>query len=313
MSRLIIKSILFLFLSSMVSLAGTSDDTTHIDTEAMYKRFLEISKQVDNLKINGDLDQLPEGQFHLKIEMDALDSLLKDLPIPKKIEISGDHVRFDDDPADILNKYKLKHTTERKQVVKFGEDIIIGRNEWVNGDVVVFGGDATIYGMVKGGVIVMNGNIRLTSTSEIDKDIVCLWGNTDIDPGAHVKGETVVFNVGRFSSKLLNGPFMSLAQFAFRLFGIVLLLVIVIIIDIAFPKHITVIRDNFKTNYAKNFLTGFFALFLLPVIFILLIATVLGIPIALLLLPIIVLAAYLFGMTACYLVLGEFLQSRYPF
>lgn len=312
MKNLSFKLLFLSLLSTTLLTAETpSDSLLNLKADDLYKRFLEISKQFESINFDSQLGQMPEGQFHLKIEVDALDSLLKNLPIPKKIEISGESVRFDDAPVELPIKTKPMHKIERKEIVKFGEDALIGRNEWVNGDVVVFGGDATIYGSVSGGVIVVNGDVRLASTSNIEKDIVCLWGNTDIDAGAHVKGETVVFNFGRWASDKYDGGLLSIVQLAFKLLMMVILFVAAVIIESAFPQAIDVIQRNIKQNYAKNLLIGFATLFLLPIIFIVLIATIIGIPIAILLYPLAILAGYLFGMVAFYLILGEWIQTRF--
>ncbi len=240
----------------------------------------------------------------------GIDSILKDIPLPKSIEISGEKIKINNSeffPVQLQHHLKK---TERQGIVKFGSDVIIGRNEWVDGDVVVFGGNATIYGTVKGGVVVVKGNVRLASTSHIQNDVVCIWGNTDVDRGSRIEGETTVFNFGKLFHKTSNREIFYGASRIFRFFRVIILFLIALLIYYAFPTHTERIRSRIHNEYPKTLAIGFIGFLLLPAIFVILIATIIGIPVAILFFPIAVIGAFLLGGTAFSLLLGQIIQTK---
>jgi hypothetical protein len=89
----------------------------------------------------------------------------------------------------------------------------------------------------------------------------------------------------------------------------ILLLSAVALIAAAFSEQTRRVRRTIEKNYAKCLAAGLITLLLLPFVFLLLMITILGIPIALLL-PLAVLGAYLLGMAAFGFMAGEWLLER---
>jgi len=257
-----------------------------------------------------ELENLPETRFRLNIEVNAIDSILKNIPVPKNIEILGETIRVNGKEFSFPRFLTNPPRTERKGIVKFGGDVIIGRDEWVNGDVVIFGGNATVYGTIQGGIIVLGGDIRLTSTSYVQNDVICIGGNTDVENGAQIKGKTSIFNFGKCFHYVPNKSLLSLILLVLRFLRVVLLLLIGLIIYTAFPTQTERIRNRIRENYAKSLIVGCIGLLLLPALFIVLLATILGIPIAVLLLPLATLGGFLLGGIAFALLLGQTVQNR---
>jgi hypothetical protein len=255
---------------------------------------------------------MKDSLIRIDIQLGALDSLLKNLPLPEQIEFDDHVLRIRNDSLLGRHTRPPKPETERRDVVKFGEDVIVGRNEVVVGDVVVVDGDATIYGRVEGGVVVVKGNIRLASTARVKNDIVCVWGNTEVDPGARA-GSTKVFNFGKTYGKWF-GPrpdkIPSILLIA-RLLRTVFLLAAALLIAAAFTEPMRRVRRTIEKSYAKCLAAGLITLFLLPFAFFVLVITILGIPIAVLLLPLAVLGAFLMGITAFGFLAGEWLLDRF--
>ena len=266
----------------------------------------------------GGLDGAVEDSLlRIDIQVGALDSILKNLPIPDRIEIDDRLLRLGEDSMMIERHSRHRppmRRTERRDIVKFGEDVIVGRNETVNGDVVVVDGNATIYGTVQGGVVVVKGNIRLASTAWVDQDLVCLWGNTDVDPGARAGG-TNVFNFGRVFGRLFGEKRQMIPAvfFVVRLMRTVFLLAVAVLIVVAFPESTRRVRRYIEKNYAKSLAAGLITLLLLPFLFFVLVITILGIPIAVLLLPLAVIGAFMLGLAAFAFLAGEWLFDRFRF
>jgi len=255
--------------------------------------------------------QLQDSLMRIHIQVGSLDSLLKNTP--KTIEIDGTAIRT---LSDSIRRYFRSprppafKRTEIQRIVKFGEDVVVGRHEVVMGDVVVIDGDATIYGEVEGGVVAIKGNIRLTSTGWVENDLVCIGGNTDVDPGAHAGG-TNVFNFEKVWNRAFGHPILPSFFFVLRLVRTVLLVALAVLIITAFPEPTRRVRRYLEKGYARSLAAGLIALFLLPFLFIVLMITVLGIPIAVLLLPLAVLGAFLLGIASFGLLAGEWLLQKF--
>jgi len=154
------------------------------------------------------------------------------------------------------------------------------------------------------------GDIRLTSTSYVKDDIICIWGKTEIDHGAQIAGRTNVFNFSKIFQDPANNGILSKIMVVFRFSRILLLFIVALIIHAAFPKHTNRIRERLSKEYVKTLVVGSIGIILLPVIFIILLATILGIPVAILFLPLLTIAGFLLGITAFCLMLGQSIRDR---
>jgi hypothetical protein len=247
---------------------------------------------------------------HMDSLLMGLDTLLKHLPIPDEIQIDGKGFRWNmpggRQNVKIIPPPKI---TEREGILKFGEDAVIGRTECVIGDVVVFDGDATVYGEVQGGVVTVKGNVRLASTARVESDVVCIWGNAEVEEGAST-GKTTVFNFGRMFGKILPGKPHSGWMLIFELFRILLLLAATALIIAAFPAPSRTVTDKLKNQYARSLIVGFLGILLIPVVFLVLLVTIIGIPVALIGLPLAVLSAFLLGGAAVGLRIGQAIRDQ---
>ncbi len=257
------------------------------------------------------LDTLQQSLFRFKIDMKALDTLMQNLPIPHDIEISDKAIRID------MNSKKKDWDTftapskkkEREDIVKFGGDVLVNSNEQVNGDVVVIFGSAKIMGEVDGGVVVVFGDVQLTSSSIVKEDVVCVWGDAQIEDGAQIKGGTTVLQLGNTLNRNINTHIFSPIFTVFRFLRIILLFAFLLLIYLAFPKPVEIIRERISTEYAKSLIVGLIGLILLPIAFIILLITILGIPIAILILPLTVVVSFLLGGAGFSLFLGRSVQN----
>ena len=83
----------------------------------------------------------------------------------------------------------------RGDIIRFGDDVRVGRNERVEGDVVTFGGEADIDGEITGDLVVFGGSVRLGPDAVVRGDVNAIGGNVERAQGAQVLGG--VTEVGR--------------------------------------------------------------------------------------------------------------------
>ena len=103
----------------------------------------------------------------------------------------------------------------------------------------------------------------------------------------------------------MNTGFFSAARLIFRFLRMFIFFLIAYAVMKAFPGPTETVSTTIEGNYLKSLLVGVIGLILIPALFIVLLATILGIPIAILLLPLIVIAAFVLGGTGIALVAGR--------
>jgi hypothetical protein len=248
---------------------------------------------------------------HMDSLLTGLDTLLKHLPIPDEIQIDGKGFRWLSPTGRPFPKgFEKPKITERAGIVKFGEDVVIGRYECVLGDVVVFGGNATVYGEVQGGVVTVKGDVTLTSTANVEGDVVCIWGNADVAEGA-TTGQTTVLNFGRMFQKTFSRKPVVGWVVVFDLLWLFIVLAVAVLVIAAFPRQTKAVSARVQGQYARSLLVGILGILLIPVVFLVLLVTIIGIPVAVLGLPLALLAAFLMGGTAVGFRIGELLREQF--
>ncbi len=190
---------------------------------------------------------------------------------------------LDDDFGD--DRFTMYHK-KGTDIVKFGEDVYVAEDEMIRGDLVVFGGDVEVYGVVGGNVVVIGGDIEVGDNAEIKGDAVVLGGQLEEAPGAIIQGERVSFKgffpfhhfpvrIG-FHSRLFDFFFVPVKFF---LSLILSLLLILFLRDrvVRSEQHLTA---NVLKSFGVGFLIVFVGGFTLTVLTILLCITIIGIPLA---------------------------------
>lgn len=180
-----------------------------------------------------------------------------------------------------------RYSEKGNDIVRFREDITVGPDELVRGDVVVFWGDVTVSGKVVGDVVVFMGKARVLSGAEINGDMVVIGGTLDEASEAIIHGERVVLKSVNIS--LAGFPFKFGHQF--RLLEFVLIpakffvslilsfLVILFLRDRVIRGHEHVASGVLKT-FGTGFLVAFVGFFVVVFLTIILLITLIGIPLA---------------------------------
>jgi hypothetical protein len=153
--------------------------------------------------------------------------------------------------------------------------------------------------------VAVGGDVRLGPGAEIDRDAVSVGGQVVRDPAATIGGETVSVGVpalsglaGLAGSRMLFGraeaPLFVVGQVLakFVVFFALGLLVLAL-----FPRRLDVVSASFTAHPWKSILTGLLGLVVLPLLLVVLVATVIGIPLVAVV-GLLVAAAAVLGFTA---------------
>ena len=231
------------------------------------------------------------------------------------------------------------------RVVVFNDNVI-GAEEKVEGEAVAMMGDlridgevrrdavavmgsVTINGKVGGEVVAVMGDVVLGPEAEIEGDVVVIGGALQRDPGAIVGGEVKRVGVGKLSGKKLKTPVALQAWWDHALsrgalFGVgaglgwlavpvLFALGFYALLALVFPGGIQRTGEMLVQRPGAVVLSALLTFMALPVLFILLLITVVGIPVALLGLPAGIIIGVVFGKAAIYGLVGrKLMQDRAP-
>ena len=270
-----------------------SESEIYIRTKDGKKLILGGKESVDEIIV--DVDRIRIGD--MEIDLRGLEDLDEISPIRiPKVKISP------------------RVYTTGEDIVKFGSDVVVEEDEKIDGDVVALGGGIEVRGIVTGNVVAIGGDVDVFPTGMVEGDAVSIGGNVIKRGGAVIEGEKV--SIGFFRSHLFRFPFMPppfhiplWATFA-RILKIIFFIFLGIVVISILPKNVAKVKEKVKHDFLKSGLVGLAAEILIIPIFILLIITIIGIPVALLVEPLLILAAVILGYTGICLFVGEKLQEH---
>jgi len=213
---------------------------------------------------------------------------------------------------------------QKDDVIRVFGDVTVARDEVVNGDLVVFGGNGQIDGYVDGDAVVIGGRLALGPEANVAGDVAVVGGTLLRDPGASIGGAVnevsvgpgatfgeILRNRGIFWSGML--PFLGAVSTLVR---VVMLIVFGCIVMLVAGEVANRIGDRAAAEPVKAGLTGLVAeLLFVPLLImtvVLLVITILGIPL-LLLVPFAVLAllvVFLIGFTGVATRVGGLIGPR---
>lgn len=206
-------------------------------------------------------------------------------------------------------------------VFRMGKDVLVEEDEEIDGDVVALGGSVEVRGSVTGNAVAIGGDVDVFSTGMVEGDAVSIGGNVTKHGQAVVRGEKVSISFlrgPRFRFPSVHAPFPFVVSrfnarawtFFARLIKILLFIFIGIVTISILPRHVSKVKEKVKREFLKSGLVGLAAQILIIPIFILLIITIIGIPVALLVQPLLIIAALILGYTGVCLFVGEKLQEH---
>jgi len=213
--------------------------------------------------------------------------------LPDSLDIQREIERIQDAASDWnFNVFGQPEKEKPKKIVgddmfAMRKDLLVNEDERVTGDVVVLGGDATILGEVDGTITVVGGELILGDESEVHGEVNVLLGKLLRDDDAQVDGDVYEISGGAMDGVwglLTEGP----AGLVVKSTGLLVLAVLLLVaLAITPDRRLEAVDAALAGSIGRSFVTGalWFVLghLLLLIVMIVLIATVIGIPLALLL------------------------------
>lgn len=232
------------------------------------------------------------------------------------------------DPASAARRHSrndrlaiLGHSLVESDEVIHGDAVAVMGNLVVDGEVtrdaVAVLGQTTINGHIHGDVVAVMGNLRLGPNARVEGKIVCIGGRVDRARGSIVGGGIVQqslgqnFTLGRpleswWDRALSVGRPLAIGKELLWLWFITAFaLGFYVLLALLFPAGLRRTGDLLIERPLAVILSALFTCVLLPPLFVLLLVTVIGIPVALLILPAGVILSTLFGKAAIYSLVGR--------
>lgn len=205
--------------------------------------------------------------------------------------------------------------------IAFGRTLRVEENEELNGDVVAVFGRANIEGKVNGDVVAPFGTVFLGPHAEVQGDVIA--GSLEKFDGAVVHGSLVTVGFGNRGARIFRGhpldfyeegPFSNPPVFLIvTLLTTGVLLLIYILTWALVPQRVETVRNQVSEGFLKSFIIGFLGLLAILPVFVLLLVTIIGIPVALIVLPLAIIVATFLGDTSVSLAVGERLKKTLNF
>lgn len=209
-----------------------------------------------------------------------------------------------------------KGSIARNQLVAVGKDVIIEGEAL--GDVAALEGSAEVTGRVEGDLVVLGGDARLGSQSQIGGDVFVLGGTVQAEPGARVAGRMVSYPTASSAMvTLVEGPalglgFTSPVVVAAKLALLASWAALLLVLFAASGRQLLETADGIRREPFRSFatgLTGVLALVLTALFFSAFTGGLVGVPL-LVLVVLLGLILKLWGMVAVFYALGDWLARR---
>lgn len=167
-------------------------------------------------------------------------------------------------------------------IVNFADTVVPAGTTAEN--VIVVGGNATIAGTVTDEVVVLNGNVTLASTASVRDRVIVLGGNLSAEDGAYVgKG---VFRIGgdfAMAATLVSAGFLILLLWFINIAVTAGLIVIPVALAWGFKAKVQEMGDIIQAHTIRTILVGLLGGFAVTIAALILALTIIGIPVAVLL------------------------------
>lgn len=183
-----------------------------------------------------------------------------------------------------------------EMVTILGDAVIDGV---VDGDCVTIMGNVTVNGRVRGELVCVGGMVTLGPGAEVRGEVVSVGGGMDVHPTAHIRGDKIAVNVpgfGGFGGWMAEWFQDGLGQarvlphnHRWAWGAAVVFLLLNVLFAALFGGGVTACARALETRPVFAFINGALVMLLAPVLFVLLSASVIGIP----LVPIAVAAIFL--------------------
>ena len=213
-------------------------------------------------------------------------------------------------PVVLGSEFSLFHGHHAGQdVVRFGENVTLMPGQVVDGDVVSLGGSVELNpgATVTGQVVSIGGTVKVHPGAVVRGDAVSVGGNVAVDPGGQVFGQSVsvVGPLGEFGTWLPWAQVWTWWSVFWKIVRLGLFLLVLLLVFVLFRERFLNASWHAAAYTIKAFLVGLLVVCASPFALLLLAITIIGIPVALILALLLVLA-WIVG----YLAASEFIGKR---
>jgi len=265
-----------LLLAASQTFLSTADARTvrHIQISSAQVDSLPGGTKVTGVTINGEGIRIQGGTHTIHVPRDP------------NVDIN-----IDLDDSTLRSRGYGRHGSG--DIVQMFQDVRVPKEMVVDGDVVSIFGSVTVDGRVAGQVVAVFGNVWAGDSSHIGGDVVTVGGTLHASPTAEIGGQSVsapIFGPPRVA-RWLPGAAMIASVFFFALLGALLALL--------FPERLVRVANTISRRTFLSFLLGLLAFPALPVLLVVLCITVVGIPVAVLLLVLFPVAMFVGYVASC--------------
>lgn len=206
------------------------------------------------------------------------------------------------------------------QVTQIASDIEVPADEVVRGDVICIFCDIDVKGRVTGSAVSVFGNVDVDGM--VGDEAVAPFGRLRVGTDGSVRGDAVASRIVRDPGGRIGG---SRQEIFFNLFGegglnesmtrhaftilvvlkILFWLFLVLLAHALAARNVVKVKERIQRSYAKSFLMGVLGQILLLPVFLLLLVTIIGIPVALFVLPLMLFGGLVLAQAAVGQLVGD--------
>ena len=186
-------------------------------------------------------------------------------------------------------------------------DNTIAADESIDGNAVAVLGDLTVNGTVHGDAVAVMGDLTLGPDARVDGDVVCVGGKSQVSPDAKVDGRIVRRGFGAPLYFLPSLRAFSLDGFRSRpvWFFDLAILALYALVALLFPGGIRRCGAMLVEHPGLSIISAVLTLVVLPFLFVLLLVSIIGIPVAIIALPMGLAGFMMFGKASFYALVGR--------
>jgi hypothetical protein len=228
--------------------------------------------------------------------------------LPKTIieeEVVLENQEIETDTLIIGKKITIdKNTTLKKNLITIGSDVVIDGK--INEYLIIFGGNVVIKGQVNKNLIVVGGNVLLEEQSVIGGYAVVTGGQVE-EKGTIVGEKWIEANLSEKIMRATSSPSTKIKS-TFSLVSILSKLLVLLVLVKIIGKKIIILKNEKRKNLTRNFFQGLLVYLLTPLLIITLFFTVIGIPLAIIIGTVYLLALYISPLLAS-IALSKWMQK----
>ena len=196
--------------------------------------------------------------------------------------------------------------TIEKYVKKFEEDVIVGYNEYVDGNIKA-SERVSVKGWVRGDVTSYNDSVIIFRSGQVDGDVKAPW--VIQKKGSEVQGRIILTRDTSVDLKNITGSFSADGLVVVIVFTVVLMFFSFLVTNLM-PVQLNRMNDVVVNSPVKSYLLGLLFIMLMPVIMAIVIITIVGI-LVVVFVPVLYILAFFMGVIILGNMIGRIISNRY--